>query len=135
MRNANVEGPDPIDIQVGLRIRAVRRQIAVSQDALAAALGISFQQLQKYERGANRVSASVLVKTARALGCSAEKLLPSFHEPEVEATFLDIVETAGQAQGVNDLVKAFVQIESEEEREQLLALAKLLARRTPSHHH
>ena len=62
-------GPDPIDVFVGLRIRMRRKTLGLTQGALAEALGLSFQQVQKYERGANRVSASMLVKTARFLDC------------------------------------------------------------------
>lgn len=62
-------GPDPIDVFVGLRIRMRRKTLGLTQGALADALGLSFQQVQKYERGANRVSASMLVKTARFLDC------------------------------------------------------------------
>ncbi|MDP3749308.1 MAG: helix-turn-helix transcriptional regulator, partial [Phenylobacterium sp.] len=53
-------GPDPIDTQVGMQIRARRKSIGSSQSTLAEAIGVSFQQVQKYERGANRVSASMM---------------------------------------------------------------------------
>ena len=62
--------PDPIDLAVGLRIRALRKEAGMSQTALGDALGVSFQQIQKYERGANRVSASKLYEIARALQTS-----------------------------------------------------------------
>ncbi|QPB24861.1 helix-turn-helix transcriptional regulator (plasmid) [Rhizobium sp. 007] len=52
--------PDAIDIKVGARIRLQRRAVGMSQSALGAALGISFQQIQKYEKGTNRVGASRL---------------------------------------------------------------------------
>src|SRR5215208_5898064 len=61
------EGPHPVDRHVGLRIRMRRKEIGVSQERLAEALGITFQQVQKYERGANRVSASKLWEIASAL--------------------------------------------------------------------
>ena len=57
----------PVDRHVGLRIRMRRKELGLSQDKLADALGITFQQIQKYERGANRVSASKLWETARAM--------------------------------------------------------------------
>lgn len=59
--------PDPIDIHVGQQIRARRKILGVSQELLAKACEVSFQQIQKYERGANRVSCSMLVKIAGAL--------------------------------------------------------------------
>ena len=61
------DGPHPVDRHVGLRIRMRRKEIGVSQERLAEALGITFQQVQKYERGANRVSASKLWEIAAAL--------------------------------------------------------------------
>ncbi len=59
--------PNPIDVHVGDRIRRRRRALGVSQDKLAEQLDLTFQQVQKYERGANRVSASKLYQIASAL--------------------------------------------------------------------
>ena len=59
---------DPVDVSVGARIRLTRKMRGWSQQALAEAIGVSFQQVQKYESGANRVSASMLVRIAAALG-------------------------------------------------------------------
>ena len=59
--------PDPIDVAVGLRVLNRRLDIDMSQKALADVLGVSFQQVQKYEKGKNRVSASTLVRMAAAL--------------------------------------------------------------------
>ena len=59
--------PNPIDIHVGLQVRLRRKALRMSQEKLADALGLTFQQVQKYERGANRISASKLYEIARAL--------------------------------------------------------------------
>jgi transcriptional regulator with XRE-family HTH domain len=59
--------PNPVDLHVGARVRMRRRLAGVSQEKLAEALGLTFQQVQKYERGANRVSASKLYEIAAAL--------------------------------------------------------------------
>lgn len=61
------EPPDEIDRGVGQRIKMVRRQKNLSQTDLAILIGCTFQQVQKYERGTNRVSASRLAKIAKAL--------------------------------------------------------------------
>jgi len=61
------EGPDPIDRHVGLRLRMRRKEMGVSQEKLAEAIGLTFQQVQKYERAANRMSASKLWEAAQAL--------------------------------------------------------------------
>jgi transcriptional regulator with XRE-family HTH domain len=63
-------GPHPVDRHVGLRIRIRRKELGVSQEKLAETLGLTFQQVQKYERAANRVSASKLFEIARALSTS-----------------------------------------------------------------
>jgi transcriptional regulator with XRE-family HTH domain len=60
--------PNPIDIHVGKRIRVRRLLLGMNQETLANALGLTFQQVQKYEHGANRVSASRLSATAEILG-------------------------------------------------------------------
>ena len=67
--------PDPIDVDVGARIRARRVFLGMSQTKLANALGLTFQQVQKYERGDNRVSASTLVRVGRALDISVATLV------------------------------------------------------------
>jgi transcriptional regulator with XRE-family HTH domain len=59
--------PNPVDLHVGARVRMRRRLRGVSQEKLADSLGLTFQQVQKYERGANRISASKLYEIAAAL--------------------------------------------------------------------
>jgi transcriptional regulator with XRE-family HTH domain len=60
--------PDPVDIHVGARVRTRRLLIGMNQETLARALGLTFQQVQKYEGGANRISASRLSQIAEVLG-------------------------------------------------------------------
>jgi transcriptional regulator with XRE-family HTH domain len=62
--------PNPVDLHVGARIRMRRKILGVSQERLAEDLGLTFQQIQKYERGANRVSASKLYEIAKSLQSS-----------------------------------------------------------------
>src|SRR5918997_4134780 len=62
--------PDPVDVHVGARIRTRRLLLGMNQEALATALGLTFQQVQKYEGGSNRVSASRLAQMAEILGVS-----------------------------------------------------------------
>jgi transcriptional regulator with XRE-family HTH domain len=59
--------PNPVDRHVGLRIRMRRKELGISQERLAESIGLTFQQVQKYERAANRVSASKLWEMSRAL--------------------------------------------------------------------
>src|ERR1700734_2336267 len=62
--------PNPIDVHVGLQVRLRRKELKISQEKLAETLGLTFQQVQKYERGANRISASKLYEIARSLRVS-----------------------------------------------------------------
>ncbi len=62
------EAPDPIDIYVGSRVRARRMGLRISQSKLGDAIDLTFQQIQKYENGSNRIGASNLYKIAQHLG-------------------------------------------------------------------
>jgi transcriptional regulator with XRE-family HTH domain len=64
------DGPDGIDARVGRKIRGRRKQLGVSQPRLAASIGVSYQQLQKYEHGVNQVAPSRLAAIAAALDVS-----------------------------------------------------------------
>lgn len=69
------ENADPIDVAVGKRVQRARMAAGLTQTALGQAIGVTFQQVQKYETGANRFSASRLVKAAEKLGVTAGALL------------------------------------------------------------
>jgi transcriptional regulator with XRE-family HTH domain len=69
--------PDPLDVMVGAKIRIFRIHRGVSQIDLAEQIGVTFQQVQKYERGVNRVGASRLSRIATALGVSIGELFES----------------------------------------------------------
>src|SRR5215510_3635536 len=60
--------PNPVDVHVGSRVRMRRLMLGMSQEALAEAFGLSFQQVQKYEKGMNRMGSSRLQKAADVLG-------------------------------------------------------------------
>jgi transcriptional regulator with XRE-family HTH domain len=66
--SGRTKGPNPIDIQLGHRLRSCRLAAGITQQALGAAVGVTFQQIQKYELGTNRISASRLVQFSRVLG-------------------------------------------------------------------
>lgn len=73
---ARIGGRDDVDAYVGARIGLRRSALGLSQSALAQQLGISFQQVQKYETGQNRISASRLHRAATVLGTSVETFFP-----------------------------------------------------------
>ena len=64
-----------VDIKLGERLRVMRQNLGLSQSDLGAAIGVSFQQIQKYEAGKNRVAVSTLVALADHLGISAARFL------------------------------------------------------------
>jgi transcriptional regulator with XRE-family HTH domain len=69
--------PNDIDRHVGAQIREQRIAIGMSQETLGGAIGVSFQQVQKYEKGSNRVSASRLWRIGKALGASMQDFFPA----------------------------------------------------------
>ena len=117
------QGPDPIDVAVGARVRIRRRWLGFSQTQLANALGITFQQVQKYERGANRVSASMLVKIAVKLETTVAALVGEDGQAPVEAIIYAQLATPG----ATDLLAAFAAIDDGESRRALLTIAQNLA--------
>lgn len=67
--------PHPLDVELGRYIRRRRRELGLSQDQLGRMIGVTFQQVQKYEHGTNRVSFSRLVEIAQSLDCSVADLI------------------------------------------------------------
>lgn len=67
MPDINQAGPHAVDVYVGTKMRSRRKALGISQTALADAIGLTFQQIQKYERGHNRISASRLYTIAKVL--------------------------------------------------------------------
>ena len=81
--SSSSNGPNPIDVYVGERVRARRKLMDMSQTELALALGLTFQQVQKYERGTNRISASKLYDISRALKVPIEYLFSGYDSSDL----------------------------------------------------
>ncbi len=81
-RRTDARSADATDRAIGLRIRSRRLEIKMSQTELATSIGVTFQQIQKYEKGVNRVAASTLMEIAEALGVGPINLLPGTAEVE-----------------------------------------------------
>ena len=122
-------GSDPIDKHVGTRIRMRRQMISMSQEKLAKKLGITFQQVQKYEKGTNRVGASRLQAIASILSApiafffegspGADKM----DDGPISDLLSDLLATkAGPA-----LVKAFVKVRDPAIRRQIVHLVEAIA--------
>ena len=87
MTNGAVHQPHSFDKAVGARVRACRKERGVTQAALADAVGITFQQIQKYENGANRISCSKLYEMAQFLGVRMGFLLGEDLTTDQQANF------------------------------------------------
>ncbi|KAK0339756.1 hypothetical protein LTR94_033288, partial [Friedmanniomyces endolithicus] len=68
MARTKIEEPHAVDLHVGRRVQERRLELGLTQSALARAVGVSFQQVQKYEKGSNRVSASKLFEIGKVMG-------------------------------------------------------------------
>ena len=133
MTNEEPKGPNPIDKHVGSRIRERRKQLEMSQEKLAEKLGLTFQQIQKYERGSNRVAASKLYEISVALRASVEFFFEHLTPPNGLASGVaeapsnefrhDFIMTP---EGM-ELAKAFPKITRRQVRRQILDLVKILA--------
>jgi transcriptional regulator with XRE-family HTH domain len=112
-----------MDIALGAAVRIRRRTIGISQEALAEQCGVSFQQVQKYENGANRISFSRLVQIARALKCRVVDLMDVLDGPDRETTGdLDLL-TRMRTPGAVELLAAFEQM-APEARSSLVSLLR-----------
>jgi transcriptional regulator with XRE-family HTH domain len=116
--------PDPIDVAVGARIRLRRRLLNLTQKQLAEKIGVTFQQIQKYESGGNRVATSTMVKIAAVLRTSVAALVGEGVVSPFDPTLYGQLEITG----ADRLLKLYEQIESGELRQALVTTAEALAR-------
>ena len=126
------ETPHPIDVHVGKRVRARRNELGIGQERLAAELGITFQQVQKYENAANRISASRLFHIAKILHRTPPYFFEGYGDAEAgrgvaapppEASDADLLHRPEAI----ELVRAFWSIEDSALRDSLVRLARSLA--------
>lgn len=114
-----------IDVHLGKRVRRRRRMLSLTQQQLAAAVGVRFQQVQKYECGGNKISASRLWRLAQALDVPVSYFYEGFAEAgELHAANDGSGEMFARRETL-DLVRAYYQL-SERPRRRLLDLAKSL---------
>ena len=120
-RTVREHGPDPIDVHVGKRLRQARLLAGLSQEELGAGIGVSFQAVQKYEQGENRLSASRLFRAARLLDRPV-----AFFFNELEGEVPSGTSTVFSRDEI-ELVRHFRLIASDEVREHLLQVAKRIS--------
>ncbi|KQT04658.1 hypothetical protein ASG42_23560 [Rhizobium sp. Leaf391] len=121
-----------IDVEVGARIRSRRRVLAMSQSKLGAALGLTFQQVQKYERGTNRVGASRLQNIANILNVPVSYFFDGNAEHVTAAALTSVLDgqelTAFlETREAQDLNVAFAKISSPAVRKRFVVLVKAIA--------
>ncbi len=114
---------EDIDILLGDRVRRLRAARRMSQADLGAKLGVSAQQVQKYERGANRVATATLIAMCNALEVSPSEMLSGFDDGEVSKAE-SLMAVTPQAE---NLLRAFSEIDSPAVRAAVLHLALTLA--------
>jgi transcriptional regulator with XRE-family HTH domain len=131
--------PNPIDVHVGSRVRLRRTLLGMSQEKLGEAIGLTFQQVQKYERGANRIGSSRLFDLARVLDVPVSYFFEEM-TPETAARTPSRIKGLGESRVARlepdpmvrretlELVRAYYRIGDPQVRRRLFDLTKTLAR-------
>jgi transcriptional regulator with XRE-family HTH domain len=123
----HAKSPDMTDRHVGARIRLQRTLVGMTQEKLADILGITFQQVQKYEKGTNRVGAGRLLAISKALGVSVSFFFEGQPTEDSESKPSDVQSLLASREGIA-LAQAFVRIESDSMRQAIVSLAQAAAR-------
>jgi transcriptional regulator with XRE-family HTH domain len=129
-----VKKPNPIDVHVGSRVRLRRTMLGMSQEKLGESLGITFQQIQKYEKGANRIGASRLQEIANVLNTpvsfffddapSGQKTRGGGFSDSDSANY--VVDFLSSSEGLQ-LNRAFVKIRDPKVRRKIVEMVRALA--------
>ena len=127
------KSPHPVDVHVGGRVRLRRMLLGMSQDRLGEALGLTFQQVQKYEKGVNRIGASRIFEIAKILDVPIQYFYDDFEgrpaqnygfaEGDGDANFMQMLHSP---EGVQ-LCRHFAEIKDPKVRKRVLDLVKTLS--------
>jgi transcriptional regulator with XRE-family HTH domain len=136
-RRQKSDKPNPVDVHVGSRVRLRRTLLGMSQEKLGDALGLTFQQIQKYERGANRVGASRLYDLSRVLDVPVSYFFEEFGD--ASSSPIGMGEAAGDPYQANpmmkretlELVRAYLRIADPQIKRRVFELTKALASAYP----
>jgi transcriptional regulator with XRE-family HTH domain len=113
-----------IDVYVGRRLRDRRQELGISQGRLGRQLGITFSQIQKYEKGSNRIGAGRLFHIASILGVPVQYFFEELNNPALEVRSNREVAASADAARMQDLL---IRISNPNAREALLSLASSMA--------
>jgi transcriptional regulator with XRE-family HTH domain len=132
--------PNPVDVHVGSRVRYRRMIIGMSQEKLGEKMNLTFQQIQKYEKGTNRIGASRLFQLSKILevpvgyffedafaNSAPSNPAPGLHEPQQETVLLDFLNSR---EGL-DLNRAFAKIHDPKVRRRVIDLVRALSEEKP----
>lgn len=120
----------PVDAHVGQRLRERRKVFGMTQEKLAEGVGLTFQQIQKYEKGTNRISASRLQQFAELLGVDVPWFFegtPGSKKPNDTDDLAEAVKEFTALPDAQNLMKSFVRIEDKELRRSIARLVERLA--------
>ena len=129
------DGPNPIDVHVGSRVRLRRKLLGLSQGKLAAALGLTFHQVQKYERGKNRMGSSRLYQLSEILDVPVSFFFDKMPPLEGKAIPPGLAESPASFERdpmikreTLELVRAYYRVTDEAARKRLFELVKAMGR-------
>lgn len=123
--------PNPVDVHVGSRVRLRRMLVGMSQEKLGDTLNLTFQQVQKYEKGANRIGASRLYQISQVLGVPVQFFFDDMPASENDSSSSEgaaapyVMDFVSSAEGLQ-LNRAFTRIDQPAVRKKLLELVKSL---------
>lgn len=114
----------PMDIALGKRLKLLRQMAGISQEDVALECGVTFQMIQKYERGVTRISYSRLTEFAKALNMSVRDIVKPLDDLRSSATpdYIDLLSTPLAA----DMLRIFSKVKSREKRKRAIDVIKLL---------
>jgi transcriptional regulator with XRE-family HTH domain len=126
----SIKSPDRVDVQVGSRIRLLRQGAQMSQTDLAEQLGVTFQQVQKYEKGMNRIGAGRLTKIAAVLGMPVSELLGD--DGAAQSNRRAVAEARSPLKlitppGALKLLRAYTRIDDRDQRRNIVELVERIA--------
>lgn len=128
--------PDEIDVHVGSRLRVRRTLLGISQDKLAGAIGITFQQIQKYERGLNRISAGRLYQFSRILDIPVSYFYENLSVPSFGASdnsqddFVydgDLSRDVMDSKETIELLRVYYSVQDEAKRKEIVKFIKSMS--------
>lgn len=125
MSNQPAKKPHQVDVHVGKRLRLRRNMLGMSQDDLGKQVDITFQQIQKYERGTNRISASRIWEFARILGVPEDYFFEGLEDvPSTAAEDQQLFESKESQK----LIHAYYEIPTKDIRDKIRNLIKCIAK-------